>query len=94
MEQDHIMQTDTTFPGVSFLYGFRDYQAKVLAELPHLLQDDRVHISAAPGAGKTILGLEIIRQLNRRALILVPTLTIRNQRKSVHWRHPWAGCSL
>lgn len=81
MEQDHIMQTDTTFPGVSFLYGFRDYQARVLAELPHLLQDDRVHISAAPGAGKTILGLEIIRQLNRRALILVPTLTIRNQWK-------------
>lgn len=32
-----------------------------------------------PGSGKTILGLEVVRRLNRPTLILAPTITIRNQ---------------
>lgn len=43
------------------------------------LNDRRLHIVAAPGAGKTTLGLEIFRRLGRPALALAPTLTIRKQ---------------
>lgn len=43
------------------------------------LRDDRLHIVAAPGAGKTTLGLEVFRRLGRPALVLAPTLTVRDQ---------------
>ena len=43
------------------------------------LSDDRLHIVAAPGAGKTTLGLEVFRRLGKPALVLAPTLTIRDQ---------------
>lgn len=41
--------------------------------------DGRVHISAAPGSGKTTLGIEFIRRFAKPALVLVPTITIREQ---------------
>jgi superfamily II DNA or RNA helicase len=34
---------------------------------------------AAPGSGKTILGLELMRRFGRPALVLAPTRTIRDQ---------------
>ncbi|MDE6075221.1 MAG: DEAD/DEAH box helicase family protein, partial [Clostridia bacterium] len=37
------------------------------------------HIVAAPGSGKTVLGLELIVRLKEPCLILSPTTTIRNQ---------------
>lgn len=43
------------------------------------LDDERLHIVAAPGAGKTTLGLEVVRRLGRPALVLAPTLAIRDQ---------------
>ena len=43
------------------------------------MADGRVHISAAPGSGKTTLGIEFIRRFNKPALVLVPTITIREQ---------------
>ena len=43
------------------------------------MDDAHLHVVAAPGAGKTVLGLEVIRRLNKKTLVLVPTLTIRNQ---------------
>jgi hypothetical protein len=43
------------------------------------LRDRRLHIVAAPGAGKTSLGLEVFRRIGRPALVLAPTLTIRDQ---------------
>ncbi|MBB6521840.1 superfamily II DNA or RNA helicase [Pseudoteredinibacter isoporae] len=43
------------------------------------LDDSRLHIVAAPGAGKTTLGLEVFRRLERRALVLSPTRVIRDQ---------------
>ena len=58
---------------------WRDYQQRVLDELDSLLVDERLHVVAAPGSGKTILGLEIMRRLGRRALILAPTRTVRDQ---------------
>ena len=43
------------------------------------MHDDKLNVVAAPGAGKTVLGLEIVRRLNKNVLILSPTLTIKNQ---------------
>lgn len=43
------------------------------------MHDNHFHIIAPPGSGKTILGLELIRRVNKRTLILTPTLTVRNQ---------------
>jgi len=43
------------------------------------LDDERLHVVTAPGAGKTILGLEIVRRLGRRALVFAPSLAIRDQ---------------
>ncbi|WP_432201865.1 DEAD/DEAH box helicase family protein [Erythrobacter sp. W53] len=58
---------------------WRDYQARVLNEIDDHLDDGRLHVVAAPGAGKTILGLEIVRRLGQRALIFAPSLAIRDQ---------------
>lgn len=69
------------YEGVCFTNQFRDYQARVLLQMGQMLEDGRLHVSAAPGAGKTVLGLEAIRRLGNRALILVPTINLRNQWK-------------
>lgn len=69
-----------TFPDdVGFRHPWRPYQARVLTELQEHLSDNSLHVVAAPGSGKTILGLEVVRRLGRPALILAPTLTIRDQ---------------
>jgi superfamily II DNA or RNA helicase len=47
---------------------WRDYQAGVLEAIDNHLEDGRLHVVAAPGAGKTILGLETVRRLRRRRL--------------------------
>jgi hypothetical protein len=58
---------------------WRDYQRHVLDEMADHLADGRLHVVAAPGAGKTVLGLEIVRRLGRRALVFAPTVAIRDQ---------------
>lgn len=58
---------------------WRDYQQRVLNQLDIYKKDHKIHIVAAPGSGKTTLGIEIIRCVNKPALILVPTITIRQQ---------------
>lgn len=68
------------FPeNVKFRKSWRMYQARVLSELEGYLNDNHLHIIAAPGSGKTVLGLEVVRRLNKPTIILSPTLTIRNQ---------------
>ncbi|MCA9255786.1 MAG: DEAD/DEAH box helicase family protein [Phycisphaerales bacterium] len=62
-----------------FRYPWRPYQARVLAAIESHLKDDRLHVVAAPGSGKTILGLEIFRQLGHAAVVFAPTITIRDQ---------------
>jgi hypothetical protein len=64
---------------IKFKYPWRDYQERVLHELEDHLTDNKLHIIAPPGSGKTILGLEVIRRLNLPTLILSPTIAIRNQ---------------
>ena len=60
---------------------WRSYQKRILDDLDFHLRDDKLHVVAAPGAGKTTLGIEVISRLNRPALILCPTNTIKNQWK-------------
>jgi len=66
-------------PDMRFTGKWRDYQQRVLDEFETHLADARIHVVAAPGSGKTILGLELARQLGRPAVILSPTRTIRDQ---------------
>lgn len=62
-----------------FIYPWRPYQAKVLSDLESHLDDDHLNVVAAPGSGKTVLGLEVMLRINHPTLILAPTLAIRNQ---------------
>lgn len=64
---------------LNFHWPWRDYQHRVLDEIDVHLADRRLHVVAAPGSGKTILGLEAFRRLRRRAVALSPTRTIRDQ---------------
>ncbi len=75
------------YKDVALKYPLRDYQSRVLEQMQYMLRDGHLHISAAPGAGKTVLGLEAIRRLNTRALILVPTINLRNQWKERFLSH-------
>jgi superfamily II DNA or RNA helicase len=70
---------DTPLGEMKFRYTWRSYQARVLEELSDFLRDDHLHIVAAPGSGKTVLGLEVVHRLDQPTLILAPTLTIRDQ---------------
>src|SRR3954471_20284332 len=62
-----------------FTGAWRDYQADVLDGMEAHLANGRLHVVAAPGAGKTILGLEMVRRIGRRALVFAPTVAIRDQ---------------
>ncbi len=78
---EQINSGQNLFENISFRYPFRDYQKRVLDQAEQLFNDQKLHIVAAPGAGKTVLGLEVIRRLNQKTLILVPTVNLRNQWK-------------
>lgn len=58
---------------------WRSYQQRILDNLDFHLRDKKLHVVAAPGAGKTTLGIEVIARLQRPTLILCPTNTIKNQ---------------
>jgi superfamily II DNA or RNA helicase len=69
-----------TFPqNVQFRHTWRPYQARVLAELDAHLDDNHFHLIAAPGSGKTVVGLEALRRVNKPALVFAPTVAIRDQ---------------
>ena len=68
------------YDGVLQFQGkWRTYQERVLENAQKYLQDKRLHIVAAPGSGKTTLGIELIRRLGEPCLILSPSITIRQQ---------------
>ena len=56
----------------------RDYQQEVLDRL-HPDDGSTLHLLAPPGAGKTLVGLELAVRNGRRALVLAPTTVIRAQ---------------
>ena len=64
---------------LKFKGSWRSYQKRILDNLQLHLSDEKLHIVAAPGAGKTTLGIEVISRINRCSLILCPTNTIKNQ---------------
>lgn len=64
---------------LTFRGTFRDYQQKILDDADSYLEDGKIHIVAAPGSGKTTLGLELICRLGKPALILAPSIAIRQQ---------------
>lgn len=69
-----------SFPdSVLFRHAWRPYQARVLAELDAHLKDNHFHLVAAPGSGKTVVGLEALRRVGRPALVFAPTIAIRDQ---------------
>ncbi|WP_276834670.1 DEAD/DEAH box helicase, partial [Chryseobacterium cucumeris] len=68
------------FPkNTTFKYDWRTYQKKILDNMDDYLHYNHLHISAPPGSGKTILGLEIMLRLGEPTLIVAPTLAIKNQ---------------
>lgn len=66
---------------IKFKYNWRAYQAEILQDLNQHLEDRQLHFVAPPGAGKTVLGLELIRKLNKPTLVLAPNIGIRDQWK-------------
>ena len=64
---------------LEFKGTWRNYQARVLEHADRYMADGKIHIVAAPGSGKTTLGIELIRRMNGKALILAPSITIREQ---------------
>ena len=64
---------------IGFRGTFRPYQQRVLERAGEYLKDGKLHIVAAPGSGKTVLGLELILRCGGNALILSPNLVIRDQ---------------
>ena len=67
------------FRNIQFRGTFRDYQQRVLDNADKYLKDGKINIVAAPGSGKTILGLELIRRLASPCIVLSPTTAIRQQ---------------
>lgn len=67
------------FENIQFKGIFRSYQQRILDSSDLYLSDGKINIVAAPGSGKTILGLELIRRLGKPCIILSPTTTIREQ---------------
>ncbi len=67
------------FKGIHFKGEFRTYQQRVLSNVNKYLGDGKINIVAAPGSGKTVLGLELIRRLGEPCLVLSPTTAIREQ---------------
>lgn len=72
-------EADPRFSAVRFCGTFRSYQQRVLDRAQDYLKDGKINIVAAPGSGKTVLGLELIARLSSPCLILSPTTTIREQ---------------
>lgn len=68
-----------TFDKVSFKGTFRNYQQRVLDNSGKYLLNGKINIVAAPGSGKTVLGLELIKRLNAPTIVLSPTTTIKYQ---------------
>ena len=64
---------------LSFKGQWRQYQRRVLDKAESFMDDGKIHLVAAPGSGKTTLGIELIQRFGNPTLILVPTVTIRQQ---------------
>lgn len=64
---------------LEFRGTWRNYQKRVLKNANAYLEDGKIHIVAAPGSGKTTLGIELISRVGKPTLILAPSIVIREQ---------------
>ncbi|HEY9716509.1 MAG TPA: DEAD/DEAH box helicase family protein [Trichormus sp.] len=66
---------------MQFQFPLRKYQEEILALVDRKLENGErsVHIVAPPGAGKTIIGLQLISKMKCPSLILSPNTTIQSQ---------------
>lgn len=68
---------------MQFKYSLYPYQTEILNvfEREQAQWEKKIHIVAPPWSWKTIIGLEIMRRINKPTLILVPNLTLQEQWK-------------
>ena len=64
---------------LEFKGQWRPYQASVLDKVRDYLDDSKLHLMAAPGSGKTVLGIELVSRLAKPTVIVVPRLNIQRQ---------------
>lgn len=66
---------------LSFRYPLRQYQKDILALVDEKFSrgERQLHLVAPPGAGKTIIGLQLVTTFKRPSLILCPNTTIQSQ---------------
>jgi superfamily II DNA or RNA helicase len=71
----------TRFEDLQFGGEWRRYQRAALAAFERDLKhgNTNTHIVAPPGSGKTLLGVELIRRVGKRALVLAPNQAIQQQ---------------
>ncbi|WP_037410156.1 DEAD/DEAH box helicase family protein [Candidatus Solirubrobacter pratensis] len=70
-----------SFDDLQFSGEWRPYQRAALAAFERDLKhgSTSTHIVAPPGSGKTLLGVELIRRVGKRALVLAPNQAIQQQ---------------
>ncbi len=77
--------TATMLPGLfdelRFGGSWRRYQQAAFAAFERDRENGRrrTHIVAPPGSGKTLLGVELVRRIGRRALVLTPNSAVQMQ---------------
>ncbi|MDM8101527.1 DEAD/DEAH box helicase family protein [Oceanobacillus oncorhynchi] len=64
---------------IQFKYSWRSYQQAIIDDMDTYLNKRHLHLVAPPGSGKTVIGLEMMLRFNQPALILAPTIAIRDQ---------------
>ena len=66
----------------NFKFPFRRYQQQILDSVfKKDTADNRFHIIAPPGSGKTVVGIELIKRLAEPAVVFAPNTTIQLQWK-------------
>jgi superfamily II DNA or RNA helicase len=88
------METSRFFDSLELRYDWRKYQRLVLDLVEERDPAKRTfHVVAAPGSGKTLVGIETARRLGSPAVTFSPTTTIQGQwRGKVVWpRFPGVG---
>jgi superfamily II DNA or RNA helicase len=74
------------FEGLRLPYPLRKHQREALEAVDRAVQagQDRAWVVLPPGAGKTLVGLEVARCLGRRTVVLGPNTAIQTQ-----WAEGW-----
>ncbi len=80
------MVPDRPFDDCAFRGTFRRYQVLALDAVERIRAagERQAYVVMPPGAGKTILGLEIARRVGRRTLVLTPNTAVQGQ-----WLRQW-----